>query len=152
MLCGLEKTDSGQVIAPEHCRFGYSFQDVRLLPWLTISENVAYALSAKHVHKQEISNRVAFLLENMELSHHAHKYPHQLSGGQQQRVGLARALAVQSDVLLLDEPMTGLDNELKIRIIGVLSEWFSVYKPLVIWATHEDIQMQALETVEVQIS
>lgn len=144
-LSGIIQPDSGEIIVSKEFSLAYSFQDVRLLPWCTIAENIAYVMHQSQVHKQEISNCVAFLLEKMELSDHAHKYPHQLSGGQQQRVALARALAAQSDVLLLDEPLTGLDNELKIRIIDFISEWMKAYKPLVIWATHEDIHMEGVE-------
>ena len=151
LLAGLEKSDSGEIKYSRKSNIGYSFQDVRLLPWLTVAENIAYALNSKHLHKQEISNRVNFLLEKMELSSHVHKYPHELSGGQQQRVGLARSLAVQSDVLLLDEPLTGLDNELKIRIIRFLSEWFIANKPLVIWVTHEEVQIKELEVVNCEL-
>jgi ABC-type nitrate/sulfonate/bicarbonate transport system permease component/ABC-type nitrate/sulfonate/bicarbonate transport system ATPase subunit len=149
LLSKLEEPDSGEIINDKKLRFAYSFQDVRLLPWLTVSENIAYAVNSKHIHRQEISNLVAFLLDKMELADQGYKYPHELSGGQQQRIGLARALAAQADVLLLDEPLTGLDNELKIRIINFLSDWISVYKPLVIWATHENVQLKNTEVREV---
>ncbi len=85
----------------------------------------------------------------MELTSHSHKYPHELSGGQQQRVNLARALAAQSDVLLLDEPLNGLDTELKIRLLEFIGEWIFIYKPLIIWATHEDIKINGLEVREI---
>ncbi|HJV77569.1 MAG TPA: ATP-binding cassette domain-containing protein [Paludibacter sp.] len=149
LLSKLEKPDSGEIINDKKLSFAYSFQDVRLLPWLTISENIAYVMNSKHIRRQEISNLVAFLLDKMELADQGHKYPHELSGGQQQRVGLARALAARADILLLDEPLTGLDDELKIKIISFLSEWISVYKPLVVWATHENVQLKNSEVREV---
>lgn len=149
LLSGLEKPDSGEIKIPDSIRVAYSFQDVRLLPWLTISENIVFALHEKHLNKHEVSNLVAFLLEKMELTEHAHKFPNELSGGQQQRVGLARALSTTSDVLLLDEPLNGLDDALKIRIIGFISEWISTYQPLVIWATHEDIELMGIAVNEV---
>ena len=122
-----------------------------MLPWLTVSENIAYVLHRKHVSKQDISDMVAFLLKKMELFEHEQKFPHELSGGQQQRIGLARALAAQSDVLLLDEPLTGLDNDLKIRIMEFLSEWIAAYQPIVVWATHEDVISNNLKITEVFI-
>jgi len=150
MLAGLEKTDSGIITLPPSALLSYSFQDIRLLPWLTVSENVAFVVSA-HTHKQEVCNLVTFLLEKMELSEHRYKYPHELSGGEQQRVGLARALAAQSNVLLLDEPLTGLDAALKLRITHFLSEWIKAYRPVVVWATHEQVRMEGLEVREVYL-
>jgi ABC-type nitrate/sulfonate/bicarbonate transport system ATPase subunit/ABC-type nitrate/sulfonate/bicarbonate transport system permease component len=149
LLSGLEKPDSGEIKVPDSLRIAYSFQDVRLLPWLTTTENIVFALHQKHLNKHEVSNLVAFLLEKMELTEHANKYPHELSGGQQQRIGLARALSTTSDVLLLDEPLNGLDNALKIRIIDFISEWISTSQPLVIWATHEKVELKEISVNEV---
>ena len=149
LLSGLDKPDSGEIRYKRDFSLAYSFQDMRLLPWLTISGNVAYSVDSTHYHRQEVSDLVAYLLFRLELADQGHKYPHELSGGQQQRVGLARALAARTDVLLLDEPLTGLDDELKVRIIDFLSEWIAVNKPLVVWATHENIQLKGLEVNEV---
>jgi len=88
----------------------------------------------------------------MELTEHQNKFPHQLSGGQLQRVGLARALAAQPDVLLLDEPFTGFDEALKTRIQNFLSEWLVDFKPLVIWATHENISLSEMKIREIQLN
>ena len=151
LIAQLIKADSGNISLPKSFQLAYSFQDVRLLPWLTVSENIAYVLHNRYIHIQKISNLVTFLLEKMELEEHGHKYPHELSGGQQQRVGLARALAARSDVLLLDEPLTGLDNDLKIRIIDFLSEWISAYRPVVVWATHEHVQLSEFKVREVSL-
>ncbi|HEY5589791.1 MAG TPA: ATP-binding cassette domain-containing protein, partial [Paludibacter sp.] len=151
LIAQLIKADSGNLSLPKSFQLAYSFQDVRLLPWLTVSENIAYVLHNRYIHIQKISNLVTFLLEKMELEEHGHKYPHELSGGQQQRVGLARALAARSDVLLLDEPLTGLDNDLKIRIIDFLSEWISAYRPVVVWATHEHVQLSEFKVREVSL-
>ncbi len=151
IISGIENVNSGSVIYKDKLKKAYSFQDIRLLPWLTVSENIAFVFDKRNIRKQEISNLITFLLEKLELTEQADKFPHQLSGGQQQRVGLARALAANSDILLLDEPLTGLDNELKIKIIKFLDEWISNFKPLVVWATHENIQLSKSEVIEVNL-
>lgn len=151
MLAGLEKPDNGNILSDSNLSFAYSFQDVRLLPWFTITENIVYAFNSKGQQKQEISNQVAYLLENMELTLHASKFPYELSGGQLQRVELARALATHSDVLLLDEPLNGLDKELKIRIIDFLSKWIEIFKPLTIWATHEKVETKGIKVVNYEL-
>jgi molybdate transport system ATP-binding protein len=86
-------------------RIGYVFQHLALFPHLTALDNVAYAVW-RHPHGRE---RALELLERMHLTHLAERYPHELSGGQQQRVAMARALAAEAQVLLLDEPFSGLD-------------------------------------------
>lgn len=149
LIAGIEKPDSGQLNYFKNHTFGYSFQDVRLLPWLTVYENILFGIHNRNVHKQH--ELAAFLMRKLELSDQAQKFPHELSGGQQQRVGLARALASESNILLLDEPLNGLDNELKSRIIIFLSEWIKAYKPLVIWATHESIQLTDSEICEMKL-
>ena len=142
ILAKIEKKDSGLVKLPHSARTAFAFQDFRLLPWLTISENIAFGINHETHSQQYKSNLVHYLLEKMELANEGDKFPHELSGGQQQRVSLARALAAKSDILLLDEPLTGLDSELKIRIIEFLSEWISYYHPIVVWATHENIKLK----------
>ena len=151
LLAGIEKANEGKITMPESRSMAYAFQDVRLLPWLTVAENINYVLNKKVLSKSEMHALTSYLLNRMELTDHADKYPHELSGGQQQRVGLARALAAKSDILFLDEPLTGLDSELKDKIVTFISEWISTYKPLIVWATHENVQLQNEEVRELYL-
>lgn len=142
IIASSEKISGGMVVKDKNYRIAYSFQDVRLLPWLTVEQNIAFAFDNNHILSVEQSEIISLMLEKLQLSAQKNSLPAELSGGQQQRVGLARALAAQSDILLLDEPLNGLDNELKQTIISWIEHWTNNYKPLIIWATHEKIQPQ----------
>lgn len=148
MISGLDKNYGGRINIPESYTLSYSFQESRLLPWLTVKENIAYIINKKKRSKQYTSNILHYLLDKCGLSEHADKYPRQLSGGQQQRVNLVRALAAQADILLLDEPLTGLDEALKKHIMDFLSDWIAVYRPVVVWVTHENIMSESTTVID----
>lgn len=93
---------------------GIVFQNYALFPHMTVWDNVAYGLRAKQVPKGKVANKVGEMLELVQLSHLAKRYPSELSGGQQQRVAIARALAVEPKLLLLDEPFSALDKNLRL--------------------------------------
>ena len=122
MVAGLERPDRGRVLVdgrdvtrlpPYERRMGVVFQSYALFPHLTVASNVAFGLRMRRVPGSERARRAAAALEMVGLSAHAGKRPRQLSGGQQQRVALARALAIEPDVLLLDEPLSALDAKLR---------------------------------------
>lgn len=101
----------GMSLAPEKRRVGMVFQDFALYPHLSVAKNVAFGI--RNLSRKARRQRVEELLELVELEREGEKYPHQLSGGQQQRVALIRAMAPRPEILLLDEPFSGLDVELR---------------------------------------
>ncbi|HSX88834.1 MAG TPA: ABC transporter ATP-binding protein [Pseudomonas sp.] len=111
-LAGEVISRAGFTLAPEKRRIGMVFQDYALFPHLTVAENVGFG-----IRKQTNCERTTQeLLELVKLAHLGKRYPHELSGGQQQRVALARALAPEPSLLLLDEPFSNLDGELRRRL------------------------------------
>jgi iron(III) transport system ATP-binding protein len=113
-LNGERVSAPGHTVPPEQRRIGMVFQDYALFPHLTVAANIGFGLHAST--RAERGRRVEESIEAVGLSGLAHKYPHELSGGQQQRVALARALAPQPTLLLLDEPFSNLDIELRERL------------------------------------
>ncbi len=90
---------------------GMVFQEIGLFPWRTVRENIAFGLEAMGLSKGEQVERVQYYTELVGLTNFSHSFPHQLSGGMRQRVGIARALAIQPDILLMDEPFSALDAQ-----------------------------------------
>ena len=107
-------SDTRMSTPPEHRHIGLVFQDYALFPHLTVAKNVAFGL--RHLTANDAALQSREMLALVRMSHEAEKYPHEISGGQRQRVALARALAPQPDLLLLDEPFSNLDIELREKL------------------------------------
>jgi len=117
LMHGLLEPDSGQVLidgdraATPGPHAGFVFQSFRLLPWRTVLDNVEFPLEIQQVPGAERRTRARDYLRLVGLEDFEHSYPHELSGGMQQRVGLARALAMEPQILLMDEPFAALDAQ-----------------------------------------
>lgn len=107
MIAGIEQPTSGSIHKPEN--ISMVFQSGTLFPWLTVEENTGFGLKMLNTPKHIIQEKVSAYLKMVGLFGFNKKYPREISGGQRQRVGIARALAVRPDVLLLDEPFSALD-------------------------------------------
>jgi NitT/TauT family transport system ATP-binding protein len=113
------------------------FQDSRLLPWRTVHDNVAYALHGLGLSKAETEDRIADALNLTLMGDYAGRWPAELSGGQQQRVGLARALAVEPSVLLMDEPFSAVDAITRARLQDELLDIWSRRGIAILFVTHD---------------
>jgi thiamine transport system ATP-binding protein len=145
-VAGLESLASGAVAydgqdlarVPTHRRgFALRFQDGQLFPHQTVAANVGYARRLRRRPRAETSARVAELLELVGLPDHADRMPATLSGGERQRVALARALAVEPRLLLLDEPLSALDRELRERLAGELRSILVAAGTTALLVTHD---------------
>ncbi|NPD17270.1 ABC transporter ATP-binding protein [Xinfangfangia sp. D13-10-4-6] len=146
MVAGFLQQSSGHIrfdrkiidTVPAHERnTGMVFQNYAIFPHLTVAENVAYGLKVRKQAKGDIDREVRKMLELVRLDHLAHRLPRELSGGQQQRVVLARALAIRPDVLLMDEPLSNLDTEMRLHLrseIRAIQQQFGV---TTIYVTHD---------------
>ena len=108
LVAGLDQPSAGSVETNGH-RVAFMFQEASLFPWLTVNRNVELALKLRKVPKADRADRVAELLELVRLGGRGNRRPHELSGGMRQRAALARVLAQDADVLLMDEPFAALD-------------------------------------------
>lgn len=148
-IAGLMTPDQGKIVLNEQVLFdsqqrinlptrerniGFLFQNYALFPHLTVYENIAFGIRQLPVAQK--NERVQQLLDKMRLDRFGHRYPVELSGGQQQRVALARAMAPEPEVLLLDEPFSALDTQVKERLEAELLEIQSEFQGHVLFVTH----------------
>lgn len=122
---------------PGRRRRAIVFQDSRLLPWRTVEANIAYGLETLGIDKAESAVRVAEALQLTGLEELHDRWPHQLSGGQAQRVGIARALAVRPDILLMDEPFSAVDAMTRRKLQTELIRIWQTTHSAVLFVTHD---------------
>ena len=159
-VAGLERVDAGRIsmggtvlsdasahihLPPEARRIGMVFQDYALFPHLSVADNVAFGV--QHLARAERQQRVQQMLDLVGLGHAAQRAPHQLSGGQQQRIALARALAPQPQLLLLDEPFSSLDVDLRERLAQEIRIILKDSGTTALFVTHDQFEAFALGDV-----
>lgn len=157
MLAGLERADAGVIrfddavvqderhfLPPQARGLGMVFQNYALWPHLNVADNLALALKNRRIPRNDIHQRVIEALKTVGLDHLAHRAIHQLSGGQQQRVALARALVTHPQVLLMDEPLSNLDAELRAQLrdeIRALQQQLGI---TTVFVTHDQTEALAI--------
>ncbi len=153
MIAGFEQPTAGSIAIdgvdittrpPNRRNVGMVFQSYALFPNMTVADNIAFGLKVRKRPKDEIKNRVGELLEIVHLTDRGSRYPYQLSGGQQQRVALARALAIEPQVLLLDEPLSALDAKIR---VALRKEIRSIQRQLgitTVYVTHDQEEAMSL--------
>ena len=146
ILIGIEQCDTGMVLKdgeditnkkPSERGMGLVFQNYALFPNMNVWNNVAYALKAKRLPKDEIKQRVDSVLEIVGLTDFANKKPGKMSGGQQQRVAIARTLALNPDIILFDEPMAALDADIRMSLRKEIKELQKKLNKTMIYVTHD---------------
>lgn len=136
IIGGVLKPDFGKIEGIENKTISYIFQEPRLLPWKTVRDNIDFVLS-REMNPSERKSKLDELLKLVDLESFADYYPSQLSGGMSQRVSLARAFALPSQIILMDEPLSGLDVSLKRNILNRFVDIWKNDRRTVIYVTHD---------------
>jgi putative spermidine/putrescine transport system ATP-binding protein len=153
IIAGLEKSNQGEVyfydkdisaLPAERRNAGFVFQNYALFPTMTVRENISFGLKIRKFKRKDIKTRVDKLLDMMSLNDFAERKPAQLSGGQQQRAAIARALATEPKILLMDEPLNALDAKLKEYLRIELALLFRRLGITTIYVTHDQIEAMAI--------
>lgn len=155
IIAGLESADSGTIsidgvvvdtVPPQRRGIGMVFQQYALWPHMTISQNIRYGLENIPLTNRERDSRVKEALSLVRMEVFADRYPHQISGGQQQRIALARALAIEPSIILLDEPLSNLDAGLRQEIREELADLHRRLGTTMIYVTHDQDDALSLGT------
>ncbi len=161
MIAGLERPDSGEILCGDQTYFssntgeylktekrnlGLMFQSYALWPHMTVFQNIVFGLDMKNQSSSEKEKRFEELEKLFQLKNLKNRYPSELSGGQQQRVALARMLAVNPNLLLLDEPLSNLDSNLRLEMRAELKRLHQTLGCTIIFVTHDQMEAMTLAT------
>lgn len=161
MIAGIEHSTNGAIsiddtlvdsvaeacfVPPEKRGIGLVFQNYALWPHMTVRQNVEFGLKLKKMPKQTRHERSADVMEKLRIAEYADRYPAQLSGGQQQRVALARMLAVNPGILLLDEPLSNLDAALRLEMRAELRRIHETFGTTIVFVSHDQWEAMTLAT------
>jgi len=153
LIAGLEKPDSGKIyfgdrdvtmLPPRKRNVSMVFQSYALWPHMKVFDNIAFPLKVKKYPPEEIKKRVRWAAELLQIEELLDRYPAQLSGGQQQRVAVARAIVVEPDVLLMDEPLSNLDALLRVRMRSELKKLQRKLGVTTIYVTHDQVEAMTM--------
>jgi putrescine transport system ATP-binding protein len=146
IIAGLEQPSSGEIFLnqteisqqpPQNRNIVYLYQEALLFPHLNVFENIAFGLRIKQQNNQEIKEKVAEMLQFLDLEKHTKKMPNQLSGGQKQRVSFGRAMVVEPKLLLLDEPFGALDSSTRQKMQSLFKKLAEQLKISALFVTHD---------------
>lgn len=142
-IAGFQKQDSGnmylngkEIVDPGPDK-AFMFQSYALFPWMTVEDNIKFPMKQAKIEKEDLKRRLDYLIHLVRLDKYRDYYPHQLSGGMKQRVALVRALALEPEILLMDEPLGALDIEIRQTLQDQLLELFGQLGLTVIIVTHD---------------
>lgn len=153
LIAGLIKPDSGEIImegravtheSPKTRNVSFVFQDFALYPHMSVYNNIAFALKSKRMNKTDINTRVDTIAKKLHIEKLLKRYPNELSGGQKQRVALARALATEADIILMDEPLSSLDTDLRLKLREELKVFHKENNTTLIFVTHDQTEAMAI--------
>ncbi|WP_217588101.1 ABC transporter ATP-binding protein [Lentibacillus saliphilus] len=153
MVAGFNSIEGGEIhfddkvvneLAPQHRNIGMVFQNYAIFPHMTVKQNVAFGLKNKKLPKDEIEKRVDDILEVVQISQFKDTLPENLSGGQQQRIALARAIVIEPDVLLMDEPLSNLDAKLRVEMREAIKSIQRKVGITTIYVTHDQEEAMAV--------
>ncbi|MBV1799178.1 ABC transporter ATP-binding protein [Siccirubricoccus sp. G192] len=142
-LDGERISSPGSVLPPERRRMSMIFQSYAIWPNMTVAENVGFGLKLRKLPAAEVKRRVREILDVVQMGHLAGRYPAELSGGQQQRVALARAIVVKPAVLLLDEPLSNLDANLREEMRFEIRRLHDEFRITTVYVTHDQAEAMA---------